>query len=155
MSRAAFLEYIQAQKGKPYVWGSKGDLHVVSGAVQVECFDCSGLVTRGMLQAGYPRGCPICQRDLLGFHGAQRLFDELVVVSPGKLQAGDLMFFGAGPRHVTHVMVWLSREECMGASGGNSGSIDPVVSLRLGQKVKVQPTTYRPDFVGYRALPLY
>lgn len=150
--RATFLHWLEGQKGKPYVWASKGDYKLVGGTVQIECFDCSGLVTRGLVVAGYPATCPTCSLDLTGFHNAQRLFNELPPTE--RPQAGDLMFFGSGVTRVNHVMVWLDHDHCFGASGGNRDSVDPMVSLRRGQKVKRQPTNYRTDFLGFRILPL-
>lgn len=151
--REEFVAWVQQQKGKPYVWSAKGELRLVGGSVRVECFDCSGLVTRGLVVAGYPSTCPFCQLDLCGFHNAQRLFDELIEPH-GSPAPGDLMFFGSGPKRVDHVMVYLDGATCIGASGGNRYSVDPLSSLNRGQKVMLKPIGYRPDFVGYRSLPL-
>jgi hypothetical protein len=147
------MDWLLAQKGKPYVWGSKGNRHVIGGTIAIECYDCSGLVTKGLVELGHPRACRICKLDLCGFHNAQRLFDELEPVSVPA--AMDLVFYGSGVRHVSHVMVWWGDNRVFGASGGNRDSIEAAVSLRRGQKVKFQATRdYRPDFLGFRRLPL-
>jgi cell wall-associated NlpC family hydrolase len=150
--REMFVRWVRDQRGKPYVWGAKGEQFLVGGRVKTECFDCSGLVTRGLVLAGYPAVCPLCHLDLCGFHGTQRLFNELEpTASP---HAGDLMFYGSGPMRISHVMVYLDATSCVGASGGNRDSKDPLVSISRGQKVKFQAANYRNDLVGYRALPL-
>ena len=80
---AAAVRFALAQIGRPYVWGGEGP-----GG-----FDCSGLVQTAYQAAGVslPRV-------------AQQQFDAGRRLPPGEpLQPGDLVFFGADARDVTHV----------------------------------------------------
>ena len=81
---AAAVSYALAQIGTPYRWG---------GETPGVGFDCSGLVQAAERAAGItlPRV-------------AQAQFDAGAVVPPGQpIVAGDLVFFGRGPRRVEHV----------------------------------------------------
>ena len=76
-----------SQLGTPYLWGGEGP-----GG-----FDCSGLVQWAYARAGValPRV-------------AQDQYDAGPAVPDGSpLLPGDLVFFGAGPRRVTHVGLYL------------------------------------------------
>jgi cell wall-associated NlpC family hydrolase len=80
---ATAVAYALAQLGTPYRWGGEGP-----GG-----FDCSGLV-----QAAYDAAGLQLPRI------AQAQYDAGPPVPPGEpLQPGDLVFFGADSRHVTHV----------------------------------------------------
>lgn len=155
-SRVAFMGWLLKQEGKPYLWAAKGELNPLAHA---ECFDCSGLITCGMVEVGWPRICARIEcadgKDWLGFHNAQRLFDHFEPLGPGATpRAMDLAFYGSSPRNVDHVMVLWGDGQVFGASGGNRHSIDPVDTLRRGQKVRFRPSvTYRPDLIAIRSLP--
>jgi hypothetical protein len=151
-SRAALQAWLLEQYGAPYVWSAKGGLRKVDGRER-PCFDCSGLVTSALLEAGHPRLCAQCGQGLRTWHNAQRLWDELEPTeTPGEL---DLAFYGLDGQHVNHVMFCWPDGRAYGAAGGNSGTVDPAEALRRGAKVQFRSSpTYRPDFLGYRKLPL-
>ena len=84
------LAFARAQIGTQYVWGGNGP---ASGG-----FDCSGLTTAAYRAAGVtlPRT-------------AQTQYIAGPRLPPGATaQAGDLVFFGTGPGHVTHVGIATS-----------------------------------------------
>ena len=90
-----------SQLGTPYLWGGDGP-----GG-----FDCSGLV-----QWAYARAGVLLPRV------AQDQYDAGPAVPNGSpLRPGDLVFFGAGPRRVTHVQI----------CGCPSGRLAPVLP-RIG-----------------------
>jgi cell wall-associated NlpC family hydrolase len=83
------------QLGKPYVWGGNGD----------PGFDCSGLTHAAYAAAGIaiPRT-------------AQTQYDAGPLLTTGTpLQAGDLVFYGNGPRSVTHVGIAISPTQMIDA----------------------------------------
>ena len=76
------------QVGTPYIWG---------GETPGVGFDCSGLTQAAYQVAGIaiPRV-------------AQDQFDAWPALPPGtELEPGDLVFFGSGPRDVSHVGIYL------------------------------------------------
>ncbi|HZZ48691.1 MAG TPA: C40 family peptidase [Pseudonocardia sp.] len=102
--------------GTPYVWGGNGRR---DGG-----YDCSGLTTAAYAAAGLhlPRT-------------AQRQYDEIPHLAPGvPTQPGDLVFFGKGPRSVTHVGIAVSETLMINAP-------------RRGEVVKIAPL-HRADLVG-------
>jgi cell wall-associated NlpC family hydrolase len=83
------------QLGKPYVWGGNGD----------PGFDCSGLTHAAYAAAGIaiPRT-------------AQTQYDAGPLLTTGTpLQPGDLVFYGNGPRSVTHVGIAISPTQMIDA----------------------------------------
>ncbi|WP_396135282.1 C40 family peptidase [Amycolatopsis sp. A133] len=79
------------QLGLPYVWGGNGPAGGDAG------FDCSGLTKAAYAAAGIdlPRT-------------AQTQFNAGPRVAVDRLEPGDLVFFGSGPAHVTHVGLVIS-----------------------------------------------
>jgi hypothetical protein len=156
-SREALRVWLVEQAGKPYLWCGKGERRMVDGAGLVACFDCSGLVTVGLVAAGYPPictrlGCDARGRTLVGYHSAQRLWNDLEPT--GLPFALDLAFYGRNERHVEHVMFVWGDGRVYGSCGGNSSTTDPSEALRRGQGVKFRPhPKYRPDLVGFRRTP--
>ena len=73
---AKILEFALAQRGKPYLWGGTGP----------DAFDCSGIIYAAYRAAGL-----LIPRTTFG----QWPFG--VKISQGDEQAGDLVFFNAGP----------------------------------------------------------
>jgi len=105
-----------SQRGVPYLWGGEG-----AGG-----FDCSGLV-----QWAYARAGVVLPRV------AQDQFDAGPQLAPGApLVPGDLVFFGAGRRAVTHVGVYV----------GDGRMVD---APHTGAVVRVDVLTrFSPAFVG-------
>jgi cell wall-associated NlpC family hydrolase len=104
------LAYALSKIGKWYQWGGTGP----------NVFDCSGLVQTAYLKAGLslPRT-------------AQEQYDAGPLLPAGApLQPGDLVFFGAGPRGVSHVGMVVSP-----APGGGI----MVEAPHTGTKVKLWP----------------
>ena len=112
----AAVDAALSQRGVPYLWGGEGP-----GG-----FDCSGLV-----QWAYARAGVVLPRV------AQDQFDAGPFVPMGApLVAGDLVFFGTGPRSVTHVGVYL----------GDGRMVD---APHTGADVRIDViTAFTPAFVG-------
>lgn len=87
-ARADFLKAVESHLGAPVLWGAKGP----------DVFDCSGLVTTGIWQAGGP--------DLRHLENAQALHDHSRALGAGPSDLalpGDLVFYGADDKHIIHV----------------------------------------------------
>jgi cell wall-associated NlpC family hydrolase len=98
------------QVGTPYIWG---------GETPGVGFDCSGLTQAAYRMAGLalPRV-------------AQDQFDASPALPSGtELQPGDLVFFGSGPRDVSHVGIYL------GVQGGRPYMVD---APHTGADVRVE-----------------
>jgi cell wall-associated NlpC family hydrolase len=104
MARARFLDFVLAQVDKPALWGAKGP----------DAFDCSGLVTCGILAAGGP--------DLRHTHNADKLASETrPLLAIEKPMPGDLIFFDAAGDGVDeHVGVVKDAKTAIDASGASS-----------------------------------
>lgn len=148
---AAILVYVKSQMGAPYIWKGKGDvLWSVQGlkphAHGVKVFDCSGLVTSAMLSAGH--------KDLRATHSAQVMFDtfpRIKVTLP--VTEPILMFFGTGPKAVTHIGI-LTPEGLYEAAGAGSDCNDVATAKKKNACVKLTPyNKIRRDLVGYRGFP--
>ncbi|WP_219462913.1 C40 family peptidase [Nonomuraea rhizosphaerae] len=117
---AKILEFALAQRGKPYLWGGTGP----------DAFDCSGIIYAAYKAAGLtiPRTTFV-----------QWPFG--VKVAEGSEEAGDLVFFNAGP----------------GTSSNNPGHVGMVVSkgkmiearCRLCGPIKVTTYRTRNNIVGF------
>jgi cell wall-associated NlpC family hydrolase len=133
--RIAFLAWLKDQESKPYLWGQKGP----------DGFDCSGLVTAGLHAIGGP--------DWRQTHGSARLHAELPATNAPK--PGDLVFYGATPKQVDHVMVWMGDGTVFGASGGGSNCTTVQAAMALGACVHSKGDVhYRRDCVGFASAPL-
>ena len=98
----SFISVAESQLGKPYVWGASGP----------NSFDCSGLVTYCLRQAGSSTG----RLNALGF--SQNSNWEKIT-SMGNLQRGDLIFFKGNGRAVGHVGIVVSDGMMIDASSSN------------------------------------
>jgi cell wall-associated NlpC family hydrolase len=102
------INYACGQRGLPYVWGGNGPelTELPNGQSQVRGgFDCSGLTKAAYAAAGIqiPRT-------------AQTQYNAGPGVPAGQpVLPGDLVFFGSGPRAVTHVGIAISAEEMVDA----------------------------------------
>ena len=86
------VDWALAQVGTPYIWG---------GEAPGVGFDCSGLVQAAYRVAGItlPRV-------------AQDQYDAGTQLPPGALlEPGDLVFFGGGPRDVSHVGIYVGTQD--------------------------------------------
>jgi hypothetical protein len=110
------VSFARAALGTPYVWGGNGKS---DGG-----FDCSGLTTAAYASAGLhlPRTAQ------LQYNAVPKL------PADSQVQPGDLVFFGAGPRSVTHVGIAISPTQMINAP-------------QSGEVVKVAPL-HRKDLVG-------
>jgi cell wall-associated NlpC family hydrolase len=109
------LGFAQAQIGSKYVWGGNG---AADGG-----FDCSGLTTAAYRAAGItlPRT-------------AQTQYNAGPRLPPGATaQPGDLVFFGTGPDHVTHVGIATSATTMIDAPDfGTTVRQDPIQRNLVG-----------------------
>jgi cell wall-associated NlpC family hydrolase len=135
----AFLLCALGHAGKPYVWGRKGP----------EEFDCSGLVTYSLWEAGGPDwrfsggDCAHLWAKL------DEYVPEAPVLGAVVVPVGMLAFYGP-PHHPSHVMVQAHEGKVFGATGGGRQTVRP----EAGACVQYKPTLlYRPDLRGYRQLP--
>jgi hypothetical protein len=110
------VSFARAALGTPYVWGGNGRS---DGG-----FDCSGLTTAAYASAGLhlPRTAQ------LQYNAMPKL------PADSQVQPGDLVFFGSGPRSVTHVGIAISPTQMINAP-------------QSGEVVKVAPL-HRRDLVG-------
>lgn len=124
--------------GCPYIWG---------GSNPWTGFDCSGFVVWIYQVFGIlPSGDWTAQ--LLYFELVQRAKD-----SPETPPPGDLAFYGKAGDAITHVMLTLGGDLCVGASGGDHTTTTPDEARRRGAMVKVKPIRYRKDFFGTVHVP--
>jgi murein DD-endopeptidase len=119
--------------GKPYIWG---------GSTPMQGFDCSGLVLELLKSVGiYPSR---------GDTSAQGLADYFKAIAgrPMQLNFGDLIFFGADPRNVTHVGFALNDELFVEAGGGTSTTVDMASAIAQNAFIRVRPVISRKDLVA-------
>ena len=135
LTRLAFLDEILKKEGCPYIWAAKGP----------DKFDCSGLITWAIRECGGP--------DWRFSNGSSaHLFDKLKPTDDP--EPGDLIFYGP-PHKVTHVMVYWGDGRCYGATGGDSTTVSVEMANRRGARVRFRAKVkYRPDFRGFRRLPI-
>jgi murein DD-endopeptidase len=135
-----FLAFALTQEGKPYLWGAKGP----------SAYDCSGLVTWCLRNAGGP--------DWRLTHNSQKLFDtfEPAHLAPDALRPEPLLaFYGRDVESVTHVMIALGDGRTFGACGGGSSTTSIAIAVRKRAAVKFRSRVrYRTpdDFLGFRRL---
>lgn len=125
-----FVQVAQHQMGKPYTWNAKGPA----------AFDCSGLLTF----AGFVATAG--KKDLRGTHNAQAIYDfcEPVLVP----ELGTLCLYRSKDgSHISHVEIYLGREMCFGASGGDQHTLSPTPGARV--QVKLSYLSH-PGFAGFR-----
>lgn len=113
--------------GCPYIWG---------GANPWVGLDCSGLViwclqVFGVLPSGDWRA------------------QELSTMFPetDTPEAGDLAIYGRSVNEVSHVMMHVSADIVVGASGGNATTKTRADAELRGAMVKVKPLRYRSDYL--------
>ncbi len=151
-ARVRAMEWANHREGCSYIWGGKGEELPASEWTRLglevplvrEVFDCSGFVTCAMHYLGL--------NDWRLTHSADRIFHLLEPTNdPDPM---DMAFYGQ-PSHINHVMFVWEAGKVMGAGGGNSGTHTLDTAHRVGAKVRVRSNhLYRPDFRGWRKLPL-
>ncbi|WP_410633878.1 NlpC/P60 family protein [Amycolatopsis sp. cmx-4-83] len=94
----AAIAFACRQLGLPYVWGGDGPGNGDRG------FDCSGLTKAAYAAAGI--GLP---------RTAQTQYSAGPRIGVDRLLPGDLVFFGSGPNHVTHVGLVISNDAMVNA----------------------------------------
>ncbi len=112
----AAINFACGQIGLPYVWGGDGPANGDRG------FDCSGLTKAAFAAAGIelPRT-------------AQTQYIAGPRVRVGQLEPGDLVFFGTGATHVTHVGLAISATKMINAPDfGRPVAIDPIGTKIVG-----------------------
>lgn len=152
--RLRLYEWLMEQEGRPYLYGAKGELYRAEDGHVEPAYDCSGLVTCGLLHCGGP--------DWRQTHNAAHLFAELPEVEePEDLLPMDLAFYGdlndKLEVHINHVMLLWGDGRVYGACGGTSKTLTLVQASLRDAKVQFRPrVNYRiqRDFRGYRRLPL-
>jgi cell wall-associated NlpC family hydrolase len=135
--------------GSPYVWKGKGSVMWTPTGLTLHTFgkpvfDCSGLVTVSLKQAG--------GKDFRATHNAQAMFDQWAP-APDPAAAGVVRLYGKGPTSITHVAISLGRDaygavQIVEAAGGDSSTTCP----KAGACVR-QGRERRSDFVGARVIP--
>jgi murein DD-endopeptidase len=134
--REKFCGLIVDQVGQPVLWGARGPT----------VFDCSGLVTWALFEAGGP--------DWRRTHTAQRLAGELPSTMPPL--PGDLAVYGGGQLAVIHVAVVLAGGHVVTASGARSAIVTLADAIASGAQVRMRQleeySRRRKDLVGYRSL---
>jgi hypothetical protein len=117
--------------GVPYVWGGQDPSYGL---------DCSGLIVECMRHAGLTEG------DLT----AQQLADGSERVSSIGIMPGDLVFYGRSWESVTHVVMVIAFERCVGASNGGSWCTTPDRARQKKAAVRIMDIDYRTrDRLGY------
>lgn len=139
-----FLTECKSREGAYYIWPDKSNNYSgkdLPGATYKGMYDCSGLVTSSLYSA--------FGIDWRATKNAQALAAECDLVDRSSLTAGDLIFYGAGPQHISHVMVYLGFGYVFGASGGDRRTLTPEDAKKMNAKVvKYSKIDYRPDFVS-------
>ena len=102
-----FLSSLRDQLGKPYVWGASGP----------GSFDCSGLITYCLRQAGSTTG----RLNAQGFSENSRWEN---VSSMNNMEIGDLIFFSGNGRRVGHVGVYIGDGMMIDASSANGKVVE-------------------------------
>lgn len=120
-ARLKFLEYVTSQVDKPCLWGAKGD----------DAFDCSGLVTCGIIAAG--------GADLRKTHNANALGNETRLLLPEERPIpGDLILFDAdGDDTAEHVAIVLAGNKAIDAEGATSRITTLEEAVKRGARVRL------------------
>ena len=129
-------EYALKFVGRPYIWGGDGSGKCDGG------FDCSGLALECLWAFGVlPNG------DLT----AQGIYDTLynehiwASVDKARVKPDDILFFGKGDKHITHVAIAIGNGLMVEAGGGGSKCKTPATSTGM---VRVRPISWRKDLVA-------
>lgn len=128
-ARARFLDYVLSQLEKPALWGAKGD----------DAFDCSGLVTCGIREAGGP--------DLRLTHNADKLAHETrPLLAEERPIPGDLIFFDGDSNGIAeHVGIVKDMKTAIDAEGATHLVTSVEEAKRRNARVRLHGSlAYRP-----------
>lgn len=145
--RLKLAGYWISQLDKPVLWAAKGSYVVDPAGLVVaidedSAFDCSGLVTCGLLRIGAP--------DHRADWSAQRLANEMPITD--KPELGDLGFYGKSWDEVVHVVGCLEGGHVISADGATSKIRTLAEAQKSGARVRVhQGVAYRVGFLGFRS----
>lgn len=149
----AFVAWVLSKENLPYCWPTEENKYSgkdLRGAKYKDCYDCSGLITSGLYAATQKR------LDWRANTNAQLLYKKCQPLTEKQAKGKVcLAFYGHGLNALNHVMLVLPDGRAFGACGGNSSTTSPELAAKQGARVRYRPThAYRPDFKGFRALPL-
>lgn len=120
-------------------------------------YDCSGVVTSSLYEI---TDGALDRRTTWNAHN---LMKNCQLVRQGEQKPGDLVFYGSKSR-ITHVMTYIGHSkyrhnDCdsdhtvVGASGGDSRTVDPEMAQKMHAKVtSYKSHKYRNDFVSFGRL---
>jgi cell wall-associated NlpC family hydrolase len=146
----AFIDECLKRNGCWYVWPAKSNRYSgkdLDNALFPNTYDCSGLVTSSLFSA--------IKLDYRATKNAQMLCNDCDAVNLDDIKPGDLIFYGASPSHVSHVMVYIGvtntahwYRPIYGSSGGDSRTISVEEAKIRNAKVRsYKNINYRLDFV--------
>jgi len=146
-----FLKKVESRLGAPYIWPAPINGYSgkdIPNASYHGCYDCSGLVTTSLKDAGGP--------DWRATHNARKLYDLSLPIELADLRPGDLAFYGEPQKSpltgymISHVAVCMGGKSMIEAMGGTSQCLTPAIAKAIGASVrehhKLGPT-WRKDFV--------
>lgn len=124
--------------GTRYVWG--GQTAVIEGDAAE--FDCGGFT----IELGQRFGLVSDDTDL----GSQSQYNKWksVPVARADVRLGDLIFYGGGTGSISHVMMALNHDYCIGAQGGGTDTNSQAEAVRDDGFVRIMPIDYRSDRVA-------
>lgn len=128
-------EYALKFVGRPYIWGGDGSGKCGGG------FDCSGLVLECLWALGI-----LPQKDMTAQGIYDTLYNERVwaCVDKARVKPDDILFFGKGDEHITHVAIAIGNGLMVEAGGGGSKCTSPANSTGM---VRIRPIASRKDLV--------
>lgn len=125
--RQELIAYLKSFIGSRYQWTGSGPYNVG--------FDCSGFILEGLMAFGF------WGRDDAT---AQVIHDHFLgkgLLTPVRMDAGDLLFFGKDTKSITHIGMAINNYQYIEAGGGDSHTVDKGM-------VRLRPIAWRKDLVA-------
>lgn len=119
----------------PYIWGGNDPWDEKRPGL-----DCSGFVLFLLHRLGKVRW----RTDVT----AQGLYVMLQGTSRAESEAGCLLFYGGDKNSITHVMLGINEDACIGMVKGNSNTLTPEIARERKASCDVRPIKYRSDLVA-------